>query len=435
MQPGTESVVRRRPRAPVLVRAAARTDVGLVRPNNEDRYLLADLASGRRGLPSTRLGAAGIVFGVCDGMGGHAAGEVASQLAVDTILTDMARAPIALDLDGFGRALVAAVQNAGEAIRAHVASHPDRKGMGTTCTTAVVRSGRMLVAQVGDSRAYLLRDGTLRQLTSDQTIANLLVSQGHTTPEKAARLENGAHLLQSVGSEELDVTLSSLELARGDRVLVCSDGLSGLVSDAQLLETAGGCSDLELACERLVEAAKVGGGRDNITVVLCEFSGEGLPLSDGAAVPDLTVGGMPEQIPGLNDIYGLPRRRRRHVSLAALMLFSLLVASWLAMPRSGRSVRASGRRHAVEQREATLVARPSSQPAVAERSEPPSAQPARPSDSQPPTVGMAEETHDAQGARARLFAPPRTRRPTGPPPLARPLADEAQEPTTKKNPF
>lgn len=431
MQPGTESMVGRDARAPVLVRAAASTDVGLVRPNNEDRYLLADLASGRHGLPSSRLSAAGIVFGVCDGMGGHAAGEVASQIAVDTILSEMARASIALDFDEFGRALIAAVQNAGRAIRADVVLHPDRKGMGTTCTAAVVRGGRMLVAQVGDSRAYLLRNGTLRQLTSDQTIANLLVSQGHTTAEKAARLENGSHLLQSVGSEELDVTLSSVELVRGDRVLICSDGLSGLVNDAQLLETAGVCADLKLGCERLVEAAKVAGGRDNITVVLCEFSGEGLPLSDRDASADLTIGGMPDQVPRLERLYRPPRRRQ--VSVAALMLLSLLALGWLVAPRTKGAVRAGASRPAVEQG----TSRPSRLPGAVSESSVPDTQPVPLDPAQPPRSPVGEtgdsQTGTAQRARVRLSDRP-TPHPRQLAPTA-PLAAEAEEPRTKKNPF
>lgn len=299
----------------VSLRLASRTHVGLVRSNNEDSLVLGDLASGRPSLTPGRMGPAGVLFGVCDGMGGAAAGEVASRMAASLILQHLARVEVGAEAGAFRDSLTSAVVRAGDSIRQNAAEHPSRKGMGTTCTVGAVRGGLLLVAQVGDSRAYLLRAGELRQLTTDQTWANEMLALGRVSPEQAAVMENGKAITQAVGtSDGLEVAVVALPLCHGDRILICSDGLSGMVSDEDIARVVAGAKDLELAADELVRLALEGGGRDNVTLVLCEFTGKSLALESPSE---------PE--------YQLPLKRgRKRVAGGLLVLLVLGAAFWRA---------------------------------------------------------------------------------------------------------
>jgi serine/threonine protein phosphatase PrpC len=207
-------------------------------------------------------------------MGGAAAGEVASRLAARVVFEQLARSPSGADAAGFRDALSAAVVQAGEAIRRHATENPANEGMGTTCTVAAVRGGLLLIAQVGDSRAYLMRGGELRQLTTDQTWANEMLARGRVSPEQAAAMENGKAITQALGtSEAIEVEVIALELWQGDRILICSDGLSGMVPDSDLGRVLTTGAELEPASDELLRLALERGGRDNISFVLCEFGG------------------------------------------------------------------------------------------------------------------------------------------------------------------
>jgi serine/threonine protein phosphatase PrpC len=294
----TDSAVTAAPRASAASRGPApdgltaryfgRTDVGLVREHNEDNFLVVDLAAKRRGVEDAtidaRLGKNGCVFAVCDGMGGAAAGEVASQMAVDTIFEVMDEGGTPRDRDEFARRLVRAVEEAGSRIFAAAKMDRTRRGMGTTATVAGLVDATLFVGQVGDSRAYVLRGDRIALITKDQSLVNQLIEAGQLTEEEAEAFEHSNIILQALGTtEEVTVDLTFLELRRGDRLLLCSDGLSGLVHAEMMKEVLSGAERLPDAAERLIAMANAGGGHDNITVVLVEFDGTALKEPDAEA--------------------------------------------------------------------------------------------------------------------------------------------------------
>jgi protein phosphatase len=283
-----ESAVTAEPRAAAASRGPApegltaryfgRTDVGLVREHNEDNFLVVDLSAKRRGIDDAtidaRLGKNGCIFAVCDGMGGAAAGEVASQMAVDTIFEVMDEGGTPRDRDEFARRLVRAVEEAGSRIFAAAKMDRTRRGMGTTATVAGLVDSTLFVGQVGDSRAYVLRGDRIALITKDQSLVNQLIEAGQLTEEEAEAFEHSNIILQALGTtEEVTVDLTFLELRRGDRLLLCSDGLSGLVHAEMMKDVLTGAEHLPDAAERLIAMANAGGGHDNITVVLVEFDG------------------------------------------------------------------------------------------------------------------------------------------------------------------
>jgi protein phosphatase len=222
----------------------ARTDVGLVRTNNEDS-VFADTASG--------------LLIVADGMGGHAAGEVASQMAIDTVSKTILSAS---NLWPFGRAqrergvVLDAIRAANQRIREAAAENGALKGMGTTVVVLWVRGSRAHVAHVGDSRIYRLRQGRLDQLTHD-----------HSWPSEDGAMRNV--LTRAVGAEaEIEVDHSMFEVEPGDVFLLCSDGLTRTVDDPTIVEILGAVSSGEEALGRLIELAKQKGAPDNVTVAL-----------------------------------------------------------------------------------------------------------------------------------------------------------------------
>ncbi|HEX5657354.1 MAG TPA: Stp1/IreP family PP2C-type Ser/Thr phosphatase, partial [Polyangiales bacterium] len=262
----------------ITVKVVGRTDVGLVREHNEDNYLLADLATGSREPANFHeVPSSGLLFAVCDGMGGAAAGEVASQMAVDTLYEIMRRGGVPEDRDALARSLVRSVEEAGSRIFESARADRSKRGMGTTSTVAALMDKTLFVGQVGDSRAYVLRAGELKQITKDQSLVNQLIEAGQLTEDEAEAFEHSNIILQALGTtEQVSVDLTFLELRQGDRLLICSDGLSGLVHGETIREVLSEYAELEAGCERLIELAKVGGGHDNITVILAEFGGPGL---------------------------------------------------------------------------------------------------------------------------------------------------------------
>lgn len=260
---------------------AGMTDVGLVRVHNEDSFIVADLSVAEQPASGAarriRVGPHGLLLAVCDGMGGAAAGEVASQMAVQRICENMRLADPASSRDAFVARMVQAIEEAGRQIFDAARIDRSRRGMGTTATVASLINSTLFVGQVGDSRAYLLRRRQLVQLTRDQSLVNQLLEAGQITEEEAEVFEHSNIILQALGTAEtVNVVVSTLELLRGDRLLLCSDGLCGLVTAEAIAEALATVHDIEACCRRLIELAQVAGGHDNITAIVVDFSGQGL---------------------------------------------------------------------------------------------------------------------------------------------------------------
>jgi len=258
-----------------------RTDVGQIREHNEDNFLVANLTKKSRSLMEDDrqqvVGERGTVLGVCDGMGGAAAGEVASQLAVDIIYEKLVQGDAPVDHDDLARRLVLAVEEAGIRIFNEARADRTRRGMGTTATIAALLDERLFVAQVGDSRAYILRGGQLVQISRDQSLVNQLIEAGQLTEEEAETFEHNNIILQALGTAEtVQVDLTYADLRRGDTLLVCSDGLSGMIRAEEMREVLLGMPEPLEACKVLTERANLAGGHDNITVIVAQFNGPGL---------------------------------------------------------------------------------------------------------------------------------------------------------------
>jgi serine/threonine protein phosphatase PrpC len=253
----------------------------LVREHNEDNFVIANLTNGelspREASLTDTVGEGGLLFAVCDGMGGAAAGEVASQMAVDVLHAAMRRGGMPRERDELARRLVSAIEEAGRSIFDAAQKERSRRGMGTTATAAVLVDKVLFVAEVGDSRAYLLRGGSLKQLTKDQSLVNQLIEAGHLTEAEAEAFEHSNIILQALGtSETVQVDLTFVELRRGDRLMLCSDGLSGLVHADALRDAMMSIDDPSECTAALIRHAEASGGHDNITVVLIDFAGDAL---------------------------------------------------------------------------------------------------------------------------------------------------------------
>ena len=272
---------------PIEVVYYGRTDVGLVREHNEDNFTVADLDAEVRDNETPRetvVGERGLIFAVCDGMGGAAAGEVASQMAVDTVHEVMSSATPG-DRDDFARRLVRAIEEAGYRIFSAAKMDRTRRGMGTTATVAGLVDNVLFVGQVGDSRAYILRGDQFEMITKDQSLVNQLIEAGQLTEEEAEAFEHSNIILQALGTtEEVTVDLTFLEVRKGDRLMMCSDGLCGLVHADMMKEVLQGTRPQEEASQKLIQMANAGGGHDNITVIIADFDGDGLSEAESAKV-------------------------------------------------------------------------------------------------------------------------------------------------------
>jgi PPM family protein phosphatase len=248
----------------LVLRYAARSDRGLVRANNED-----SVYAGAR------------LLALADGMGGHAAGEVASQLVIAALAH--------LDDDEPGGDLLAkldvAVRAGNSAIAAQVEMEPELEGMGTTLTAILFAGNRIGLVHIGDSRGYLLRDGELTQITKDDTFVQTLVDEGRITREEAHSHPQRSLIMRALTGHEVEPTLTMREARAGDRYLLCSDGLSDPVSDETILEALQ-IPDVAESAYRLIELALRGGGPDNVTVVVADVVdydyGQTQPILAGA---------------------------------------------------------------------------------------------------------------------------------------------------------
>jgi len=278
----------------VHVRVSALSDVGQVREHNEDNFLVADLTLRSRNVLDeggrAEVGPQGLVFAVCDGMGGAAAGEVASQLAVDIVFERLTDDPSdrPIDREVLARRLVKAVESAGLLIFHEARSDRARRGMGTTITAAALVDSTVFFAQVGDSRAYILRGDKLVQVTRDQSLVNQLIEAGQLTEQEAETFEHNNIILQALGtSESVQVDLTYADLRRGDTLMLCSDGLSGMVRFEEIRTILRSSRDPSVLCHTLTERANQAGGHDNVTVIVATFDGELLkPPRDEASESD-----------------------------------------------------------------------------------------------------------------------------------------------------
>ncbi len=263
------------PRPALVVVIAAATDIGEVREHNEDSHLVGDLdASQKLDLVEQVFegsGARGPLLVVCDGMGGVEGGEIASELTSQVMWREMKGTPATRDPEVFARLLRRAARVANHDVHAMARREPGLRGMGTTLSAAGVIGDRLILATVGDSRAYVLRAGALVQVTRDQSLQSALIAAGHSPGEVASA---GGAILQALGvGDDVEPSLSMTELRAGDRILLCSDGLYGLVGDPALALLLSRPHDVQQAVRLLVAAARAAGGTDNITAIVCEVNG------------------------------------------------------------------------------------------------------------------------------------------------------------------
>jgi PPM family protein phosphatase len=276
--------------APVRVSVFGKTDLGLTRDHNEDTFLVADLSAGNASLhPDVRdhaVGPRGSLFMVADGMGGAAAGEVASAMAADIIYGHLSTTWTQdedVSAARFAYRMKEAVELANQRIYLYAREHPDVRGMGTTVTAAGVLGDELYLTQIGDSRGYLVRNGVTFQLTRDQSLTQRLVDAGELTEEEAEQSERRNIILQALGPDpRVKVDLSHQRLRRGDTLILCSDGLSGVVRREEFAQMVARSPDLPTLCSALIDLANERGGPDNVTVVAVRFDGDGLPAADDA---------------------------------------------------------------------------------------------------------------------------------------------------------
>ena len=228
----------------------SRTDIGCLRDHNEDSLVVTPP-----------------LFAVADGMGGHAAGEVASEIAV-RVLSELA--PEHPDVEALGRA----IEEANRAVIQAAREGRGRQGMGTTMTAAMLEGERLVIAQVGDSRAYLLHQGKLQQLTRDHSLMADMIEAGQLTPEEARTHPQRSVITRALGSDaHLHPDIYEINVETGDRLLICSDGLSGMIFDDQIENTLRRVQDPQRCASQLVNEAIAAGGHDNVTVIVADVTG------------------------------------------------------------------------------------------------------------------------------------------------------------------
>ena len=276
--------------------AGVATDKGQVREGNEDAYLVEPP-----------------LYAVADGMGGHRGGEVASQLALETI-ADLFRTG--------GIPLAEQVRRANQAVFERSGADRAVAGMGTTLTAALVQGEVAHLMHVGDSRAYLLRAGTLRQLTEDHTLVNRMVKAGEITAEEAEVHPHRNVITRSLGTEaDIDIDEQDVGLLEGDRLLLCSDGLSGMLTEDQIQAILEATPTAQEAADRLVVAANRAGGVDNITVLVIAMI-EGEP-DEASAAPSVVLG--PAEAPERT------RRRWFRIGLIVAVVIGVIAAAFVGL--------------------------------------------------------------------------------------------------------
>ena len=245
-----------------MIEYGAWTHTGFVRKNNEDFYQIASLAD------------AGRLFVVADGIGGSAGGEIASRIAVEEVVQQLASTAFS-DHNECRNQLKAAMEAAHKAVRHRAESEPHLNGMGTTLTMLALLDGKGIIAHQGDSRAYLWRAGSLTQITEDHTLSQEWVRDGKISPEEALFHPHRHMLTRALGVEPFpEADLIILDLQAQDRLLLCSDGLSNMVEESRLAEMVGTVTDMEHLCALLGQEALNRGGHDNITLIAVRVGNE-----------------------------------------------------------------------------------------------------------------------------------------------------------------
>jgi len=272
----------------MLIDYAAITHVGRVRKNNEDAYLVSaldgdePLVNGLGPMPNTCH--AGILAAVADGMGGAASGEIASREGLASVAVNLfghwGRFPAHLANEmGLLKALKQAVEGASSAVLRYADAERSSRGMGSTLTAAVIWKGHAYVAQVGDSRAYVYRKPNLVQITEDQTLVREMISNGSITAEQAKTHPQRSMITQALGAPvPIRAVLSRVALRRGDRLLLCSDGLHGEIPDEHLALMLSRGDPANLTLEAMAQEALARGGRDNLTGLLLTLDDPGLAM-------------------------------------------------------------------------------------------------------------------------------------------------------------
>ena len=306
-------------RPALVVVIAAASEIGDVREHNEDHLLVADLDAAQKieigDQPYRAEGARGPFLVVCDGMGGVEGGEIASELASAVLWREMKGTPATRDAEVFARLLRRAARVANHDVHAMARREPGLRGMGTTVSAAAVVGDRLIAATVGDSRVYVLRAGVLVQVTRDQSLQSALLAAGHSPGEVASA---GGAILQALGvGDDVEPSLSMAELRAGDRVLLCSDGLYGLVADPAIALLLSEPHDVQQAVRLLVAAARAAGGTDNITAIVCEVKGGGLiaPKSDEDLPSFLEFDPQKEGDPALTETSYVARRLAARIGI------------------------------------------------------------------------------------------------------------------------
>jgi protein phosphatase len=311
----------------VIIQIGHGTDTGKKRRRNEDEYVVAPP-----------------LFAIADGMGGAQAGELASSLAAGAVRDDES-------VSGSGERRVAElIQEANRRVYQRSSQDASASGMGTTMTVALVEDGAVVFGHVGDSRAYLIRDGRLEQLTEDHSLVAELVRSGKLSPEEAETHPQRSVITRALGTDpDVDVDTFSIPAQAGDLFMLCSDGLTSMVEDEAILEAAEKHrDDLQAAVKALIRAANKGGGEDNITVVLFEIGdGAGEPLEETAQYPVLGAHGDGEvdedtidevdRVPAVDTMVvtpghvELPQRDRGRALRNRLLAFALIVIALAAV--------------------------------------------------------------------------------------------------------
>jgi serine/threonine protein phosphatase PrpC len=326
-------------REPVIVHVFGRTDVGRTREHNEDAFVVADLTRANATLqPEVRtheIGSRGTLFIVADGMGGAAAGEIASEMAIEVILREVTDAVTGTDSPSeevFATAIKRATAAANSHIHSFALEHPEYRGMGTTATVAGVLGDTVYLAQVGDSRAYLIRNEVGQQITKDQSLMQKLIEAGELTEEEAEQSERRNIILQALGPEAtIKVDLTHQHLRRGDVLVLCSDGLSGQVRGDEIARIVSEEKDLVAACKRMIDRANENGGPDNITVIAARFDGAGLTVPGEAdpvghrIFPLATDSGPVQAVDAESSMrtteqLAVPRRTTREIPIDAFLI-------------------------------------------------------------------------------------------------------------------
>ena len=246
------------------------TDTGKVRSNNEDSILAIELSTSFESKPRSS-----ILCAVADGVGGSQKGEIASRIALQTLAENSAKLLLGSSHEEIGGAFKSAIEAVNEAVLKYGTEHPESEGLATTIVASLIDSDTAWIAHAGDSRAYLMNEAQIKQLTRDDSEVQEAVDAGEITPEQARNHPSRNFITKALGGAlDIEVSVSSFPLAPGDRVLLCSDGLWEPLRDSDIQKVTLESSNPQTACEKLVSLANERGGKDNSSVIIIEIEAE-----------------------------------------------------------------------------------------------------------------------------------------------------------------